>query len=81
MIGAGPGSRLLRARRDWADTLLSNEHALLAGHFAATQERALLTSGPLRVLDDTTAFSYLRPDPGLIGLSGGSVPKRVLALA
>jgi hypothetical protein len=85
VIGASPGSTLPRACRDWANTkaayrFFSNEdvdeHAILAGHFAATQERTRLTSGPLLVLHDTTAFSYMRSEPELIGLSGGSVRKR-----
>lgn len=81
VIGASPGKTLPGACRDWANTkaayrFLSNEDvnelAILAGHFDATRDRARLTSGPVLVLHDTTAFSYMRSEPELVGLSGGA---------
>ena len=70
------GNPIPFACQDWAATkaayrFLDNtkidENAILSGHFAATRSRFAATSGLVRVLHDTTEFSYHRARPELIG--------------
>lgn len=71
--------------QDWAATkaayrFFSNERIseeqILAGHFEATRERLPQAEVPVRVLHDTTEFTYKREDMAAVGLvSKGSVRK------
>lgn len=73
------GQTIPFACQDWASTkaayrFLSNhrvsEHDILSGHFQASAERVRATDGPVLMLQDTTAFSYQRERPDLIGYTG-----------
>lgn len=84
-LGGHIGGTIPFACQDWANTkaayrFLSNddvdEHAILAGHFQATRERAQASSGPLLILQDTTEFSYKRDKPELIGFKGVTHSRR-----
>src|ERR1700757_4013175 len=66
------------ACQDWANTkaayrFFSNERVsendILAGHFQATRERFATAEGSLLVLQDTSAFSYQKRKPDLIGFT------------
>ena len=66
-LGERIGGTLLAACQDWAATkaayrFLSNprvdDGVILAGHFAATAARFVLTSGTILVLHDTTEFFF-----------------------
>jgi len=84
-LGGSIGGTIPFACQDWANTkaayrFLSNddvdEHAILAGHFQATRDRAQASSGPLLILQDTTEFSYKRDKPELIGFKGVTHSRR-----
>ena len=84
VFGDGIGRTVPLACQDWANTKAAyrffdndrvDEQAILAGHFQASRDRGQATSGPLLILHDTTEFSYMRDEPELVGLSGGSVRK------
>jgi hypothetical protein len=84
VFGDGIGHTVPLACQDWANTKAAyrffdndrvDEQAILAGHFQASRDRAHATSGPVLILHDTTEFSYMRDEPELVGLSGGSVRK------
>ncbi|WP_336602479.1 transposase DNA-binding-containing protein [Paraburkholderia bengalensis] len=75
----GMGQTIPFACQDWASTkaayrFLSNdrvsEHDILSGHFHASAERVKAIDGPVLILQDTTAFSYQRERPELIGYTG-----------
>jgi hypothetical protein len=75
-LSTGPGESIPLVCQDWANTkaayrFLDNERVseaeILAGHFQATRERAVATSGPILVLHDTTEFSYKREDVEAVG--------------
>jgi hypothetical protein len=81
-LGNGIGRTVPLACQDWASTKAAyrffdndrvDEQTILAGHFQATRERVHAMTGPMLVLHDTTEFSYMRDQPELVGLSGGSV--------
>ena len=70
------GNPIPFACQDWAATKAAyrffdnpriDEATILSGHFAATRSRFAATSGLVRVLHDTTEFSYHRAHPELIG--------------
>ena len=70
------GNPIPVACQDWAATKAAyrffdnpriDESHILSGHFAATASRFAATSGFVRVLHDTTEFSYKRANPELIG--------------
>ena len=70
------GNPLPFACQDWAATKAAyrffdnhriDENTILSGHFAATASRFAATSGLVRVMHDTTEFSYHRAHPELIG--------------
>ena len=82
LLNDGIGRTVPLACQDWANTKAAyrffdndrvDEKKILAGHFTATRERVHETGGPVLVLHDTTEFSYMRSEPELVGLSGGSV--------
>lgn len=84
-LGGSVGRTIPFACQDWANTkavyrFLSNvnvdEHAILAGQFQATRDRARANSGPLLVLQDTTEFSYKRDKAELIGFKGVTHSRR-----
>ena len=84
VLGDGVGRTVPLACQDLANTKAAyrffdndrvDDQAILAGHFQASRDRAQATSGPLLILHDTTEFSYMRDEPELVGLSGGSVRK------
>jgi hypothetical protein len=79
------GGSIPFACQDWANTkaayrLLSSdrvtEHAILAGHFAATRKRSRGGDSPLLILHDTTTFSYNRIDVAAIGITHRSFTRR-----
>lgn len=81
-LSDGVGRTVPLACQDWASTKAAyrffdndrvDEQTILAGHFQATRERVHALAGPVLVLHDTTEFSYMRQQPELVGLSGGSV--------
>ena len=81
-LSEGVGRTVPLACQDWANTKAAyrffdndrvDEQTILAGHFQATRERVHALAGPVLVLHDTTEFSYMREQPELVGLSGGSV--------
>ena len=81
-LSDGIGRTVPLACQDWASTKAAyrffdndrvDEQTILAGHFQATRERVNALAGPVLVLHDTTEFSYMRQQPELVGLSGGSV--------
>jgi hypothetical protein len=81
-LGDKVGSSVPIACQDWANTKAAyrffdnsrvDEHKILAGHFQSTRDRVHATGGPVLVLHDTTEFSFMRNQPELVGLSGGSV--------
>ena len=81
-LADGVGRTVPLACEDWANTKAAyrffdndrvDEQAILAGHFQTSRDRAQATAGPLLILHDTTEFSYMRDEPELVGLSGGSV--------
>jgi hypothetical protein len=70
------GASIPFACQDWTNTkaayrFLSNESvneaAILAGHFQSAAGRFASCSGPVLVLQDTTAFTYYRNNPKGIG--------------
>ena len=70
------GNPIPFACQDWAATKAAyrffdnpriDEGAILSGHFAATRFRFGAASGLVRILHDTTEFSYQRAHPELIG--------------
>jgi hypothetical protein len=75
-LAAGIGRSLPFACQDWAGTkaayrFLDNrrvsEAKILQGHFQATQERFLASSGTVLVLHDTTEFTFRRKHTEAIG--------------
>jgi hypothetical protein len=75
-LSTSPGASIPLVCQDWATTkaayrFLDNDRVseveILAGHFAATRERATATDGPLLVLHDTTEFGYKRDDIEAVG--------------
>lgn len=81
-LSDGVGQTVPLACRDLATTKAAyrffdnervDEQAILSGHFQATRERVHALAGPMLVLHDTTELSYMREEPELVGLSGGSV--------
>lgn len=71
------GQSIPLACQDWSSVkaayrFLSNprvdEGAILAGHFAATRQRAQATKGPILVVHDTTQFTYARESRQAIGV-------------
>lgn len=75
-LGGKIGSALPAACQDWAATKAAyrffdnrrfDEHAILAGHFAATKSRIANAKGPILILHDTTEFSFQREQPEAIG--------------
>lgn len=63
------------ACQEWANTKAAyrffanervNEADILAGHFRATRERVAGVAGTILVLHDTTEFSYMRENIGLL---------------
>jgi Transposase DNA-binding len=72
------GASIPFACQDWANTkaayrLLSSdrvtEHAILAGHLAATRSRSRTGDAPLLILHDTTTFTYNRGDVAAVGIT------------
>jgi hypothetical protein len=72
----GVGETIPLVCQDWANTkaayrFFSNERvseaAILTGHFQSTAKRFAACDGPVLVLQDTTAFSFQRDDPGAVG--------------
>lgn len=79
------GGSIPFACQDWANTkaayrLLSSdrvtEHAILAGHLAATRSRSSASHGPLLILHDTTTFTYNRGDMAAVGITHRSFTKK-----
>ena len=75
-FSSAPGQPVPAACGDWAATKAAyrffdnprvTEHAVLAGHFAATQVRFGRVEGPILLLQDTTEFHYQRAAPEKIG--------------
>ena len=75
-LSKSPGGSIPLACQDWANTKAAyrffdnervDEQDILAGHFAATGERAAATTGVLLVLHDTTEFSYQRQNQAAVG--------------
>jgi hypothetical protein len=75
-LGGKIGSALPAACQDWAaskaayrffDNRRFDEHAILAGHFAATKSRMAKFKGPILILHDTTEFSFRCEQPDAIG--------------
>lgn len=82
----GVGETIPLVCQDWANTkaayrFFSNERvseaAILAGHFQSTAKRFAACNGPVLVLQDTTAFSFQRDDPGAVGTPYKSVVRGV----
>ncbi len=74
-MSAAPGQPVPAACGDWAATKAAyrffdnpriTEHAMLAGHFAATAMRCATSEGPILILQDATEFIYSRAQPGKI---------------
>jgi len=72
------GASLPLACQDWAGTKAAyrffandrvDEGQILAGHFAATRERATATERPILVVQDTTEFTYQRERARTIGVT------------
>lgn len=83
------GKPIPLACQDWSNTkaayrFFSNdrvtEEIILQGHFQSTRQRFSSTTGPILVLQDTTAFCYKRERSDLVGLIG-NVPKRKCMLS
>ena len=81
-LSSGPGESIPLVCQDWANTkgayrFLDNERVneadILAGHFHATRERFVATSGPILVLHDTTEFSFKRDDIAAVGTTRRAV--------
>jgi hypothetical protein len=79
------GGSIPFACQDWANTkaayrLLSSdritEHAILAGHPAATRSRSIGGDGPLLILHDTTTFTYNRGNMAAVGITHRSFTKK-----
>jgi hypothetical protein len=77
-LSNGIGRTIPLACGDWAATkaayrFLDNDRVseaeILAGHFAATQQRFAATDGSILVLHDTTEFSFTRENAEAIGLT------------
>ena len=77
-MGGAMGQTIPQACQDWANTkaayrFFSNgrvtDHAILMGHFEATQSRVVAADGPILILQDTTEFSFQREKPELIGIT------------
>ena len=77
-FSSAPGKPVPAACGDWAATKAAyrffdnprvTEHAVLAGHFAATQIRFDSVEGPILILQDTTEFIYKRDAPEKIGFT------------
>ena len=75
-FASSPGDSIPLVCQDWANTkaayrFLDNDRVseaeILGGHFQATRERAVATSGPILVLHDTTEFTYKREDIEAVG--------------
>ena len=75
-LSSSLGQPIPAACGDWAATKAAyrffdnprvTEHAVLAGHFAATQVRFGRVEGPILLLQDTTEFHYQRNAPEKIG--------------
>lgn len=75
-LSSSPGDAIPLVCQDWANTKAAyrfldnervNEADILAGHFHATRDRAVATSGPILVLHDTTEFTYQREDIEAVG--------------
>src|SRR6185437_4901135 len=85
-LAEGTGESIPMACQDWANTKAAyrflsndrvNEHAILAGHFQATQARFLASGGTVLVLHDTTELCFRREDGREIGYLGNSVSRSV----
>lgn len=72
------GQSIPQACQDWANTKAAyrffsngrvNEHAILKGHFEATQSRVASADGPILILQDTTEFAYQRNKPEPTGFT------------
>src|SRR5688500_1255474 len=81
-LSSGPGESIPLVCQDWASTKAAyrfldnervNEADILAGHFHATRERFVATSGPILVLHDTTEFSFKRDDIAAVGTTRRAV--------
>ena len=79
------GGSIPFACQDWANTkaayrLLSSnritEHAILAGHLAATRSRSSGGDGSLLILHDITTFSYNRSDMAAVGITHRAFTKK-----
>ena len=88
-IGERPGRSLPTAFQDWANTkatsrLFANEvvseDKTLQGHFMASALRVQATEGPIRILQDTTEFSFKRSQPEKVGFTKISTGRRLTAV-
>ncbi|BAV66911.1 IS4/Tn5 family transposase DNA-binding protein [Sphingobium cloacae] len=77
-LGGAIGASLPLACQDWAATkaayrFLDNdrvsEHAILAGHFAATRSRLAAVNGLILILHDTTEFTFQRQHTEAVGVT------------
>jgi Transposase DNA-binding/Transposase Tn5 dimerisation domain len=77
-IGDAVGESIPLACQDWANTKAAyrflsngrvNEEDILSGHFQATRDRFVGSTGYIFVLHDTTEFSFQRERPDLIGVT------------
>jgi len=77
-FSSAPGKPIPAACADWAATKAAyrffdnprvTEHAVLAGHFAATRTRFDGAPGPILLLQDTTEFNFKRNAPEKIGFT------------
>ncbi len=92
-FSSAPGKPVPAACGDWAATKAAYrffdnprvaEHAVLAGHFAATQARFDGAPGPILILQDTTEFNFKRalprksasPEPSMAASTKRASPTR-----
>ena len=75
-LSSSPGDSIPLVCQDWANTKAAyrffdndrvSEAEILGGHFQATRDRAMATSGPILVMHDTTEFTYKREDIEAVG--------------
>src|SRR5437763_15113360 len=77
-LGSAMGQSIPLVCQDWANTkaayrFFSNDRVseadILAGHFQSTRDRTAATGGLVRVLHDTTEFTYQRESSEAIGVT------------
>ena len=82
-MGGAMGQTIPRACQDWANTKAAyrffsngrvNDHAILKGHFEATQGRVEAASGPILILQDTIAWCTDRVV--VVSVQGGDKPSQ-----